>query len=378
MSTLANSTLPRISATQPSMDGNERAYVLECVDTTWISSAGRFILEFEQEFSRHFRVRNAITCTNGEMALHLALVALEIGTGDEVILPSLAEVHMAHAVSYAGATPVFIDCAPNSLTLDPAKLQTLITSRTKAILAPHLYGSPCDVAAIVEIAQRHGVKVIEEASDIEAGQRNVIDSSLQGDCAIFNFSGNRLINTGEGGMITTNDDDLASRIRLLRGQGMDLTRRYWFPVVGYNYRMTNIQAAIGLAQLERISERAEARNRVATWYDDKFVQLGERLTRLPPKSAARYPSGAYTVRLTDHDANSRDLVIAKLEAGGIESARVAPPIHLMPPYAHLKTGALPWTDAVAADGLNLPVHADLTAADVDRVVATLAEVLAQN
>lgn len=378
MSTLANSKLPRISAAQPDMAGNERNYVLECVDTTWISSAGRFILEFEQEFSRYFHARNAITCTNGEMALHLALVALEIGKGDEVILPSLAEVHMAHAVSYAGATPVFLDCAPNSLTLDPATLEPRITSRTKAILAPHLYGAPCDMASIVEIAQRHGVKVIEEASDIGAGQQNVTSIGRQGDCAIFNFSGSRLINTGEGGMITTDDDDLASKIRLLRGQGMDLTRRYWFPVVGYNYRMTNIQAAIGLAQLEHAYERAEAWRKVATWYEEKLVRLGDRLSSLPPKDAARHASGAYTVRLADHDANSRDIIIAYLEAGGIESTRVVAPIHLMPPYAHLNTGELRWAEAIAKNGLNLPVHADLAEADVERVVVTLVEALAQH
>jgi len=210
---------PRISVAAPSLDGNERDYVLECLDSTWISSVGRFITDFEKAFADYCGVKHAIACNNGTTALHLALVALGVGPGDEVIVPSLTYIASANAVTYCGATPVLIDNDPRTFNLDPAKLEALITPRTKAIMPVHLYGQICDMDPILEVARKHGLKVVEDAAEaVGATYKGKMSGSL-GTCATFSFFGNKIITTGEGGMITTDDDELAAKMRLLRGQG---------------------------------------------------------------------------------------------------------------------------------------------------------------
>lgn len=376
MTSPANTTLPRISVAAPCLDGKEREYVLECMDTTWISSVGRFISEFEKAFADYCGVRNAIACNNGTTALHLALVALDIGPGDEVIVPSLTYIASANAVTYCGATPVLIDNDPGTFNLDPAKLEALITPRTKAIMPVHLYGQVCDMDPIIAIAQKHGLKIVEDAAEAVGATYKGKKSGSLGACATFSFFGNKIITTGEGGMITTDDDELAAKMRLLRGQGMDPNRRYWFPIVGYNYRMTNIQAAIGLAQLERVEEHLASRQQVVAWYDEKLSRLGNRVVKPHVEDTGRHVFWMYTVRLGEGLATSRDQVIMDLDALGIESRPVFHPMHILPPYAHLATDDLKQAEACGADGLNLPTHAGLTEADIDRVVAALDQVLA--
>ena len=369
------STLPRISVAAPRLDGKERDYVLECMDTTWISSVGRFISEFEKAFAEYCGVKHAIACNNGTTALHLALVALGVGPGDEVIVPSLTYIASANSVTYCGATPVLVDNDPGTFNLDPAKLEALITPRTKAIMPVHLYGQVCDMDPILEIARKHGLLVVEDAAEAVGATYKGKKSGSLGTCATFSFFGNKIITTGEGGMITTDDDELAAKMRLLRGQGMDPNRRYWFPVVGYNYRMTNIQAAIGLAQLERVDEHLAAREKVVAWYDEKLARLGNRVTKPRVDPHGRHVFWMYTVRLGEGLAISRDQVIKDLDAMGIETRPVFHPMHTLPPYADRDTGDLKVAEACGADGLNLPTHAALTEADIDRVVAALDQVL---
>lgn len=367
--------LPRISVAAPRLDGREREYVLECMDTTWISSVGRFISEFEKGFAAYCGVKHAIACNNGTTALHLALVALGVGPGDEVIVPSLTYIASANAVTYCGATPILIDNDPRTFNLDPAKLEALITPRTKAIMPVHLYGQVADMDPILAIAKKHGLMVIEDAAEaVGATYKGKMSGSL-GACATFSFFGNKIITTGEGGMITTNDDELARVMRLYRSQGMDPNRRYWFPVVGFNYRMTNIQAAIGLAQLERVDEHLAAREKVRGWYEEKLARLGNRVMKPYVAPTGRHVFWMYTVRLGEGLSTSRDQVIKDLDALGIESRPVFYPMHVMPPYAHLATDDLKHAEACGADGLNLPTHAGLTEADIDRVVAALDQVL---
>ncbi|MDI1365215.1 MAG: DegT/DnrJ/EryC1/StrS family aminotransferase, partial [bacterium] len=366
---------PRISVAAPVLDGNERKYVLECIDTTWISSLGRFIGEFETAFAAYCGVKHAVAVNNGTTALHLALVALGIGPGDEVIVPSLTYIASANAVTYCGATPVLIDNDPRTFNLDPAKLEALITPRTKAIMPVHVYGQPVDMDPVMEIARRHGIKVVEDAAEaVGAKYKGRMTGSL-GDCATFSFFGNKIITTGEGGMVTTDDGELAERLRLYRGQGMDPARRYWFPVVGYNYRMTNIQAAIGLAQLERVEHHLAARRGVAELYNAKLARLGNRLTLPHVEDFAEHVFWMYTVRLSDKLSKSRDQVMLDLDALGIETRPVFYPMHVMPPYEGLDSGPLPMADECAADGMNLPTHAGLTEADIDRIVDALDQVL---
>lgn len=369
------SELARIPVAVPVLDGREREYVNECLDTTWISSVGRFIGDFESAFADYCGVKHAVACNNGTTALHLALVAMGIGPGDEVIVPSLTYIASANAVTYCGATPVFVDNETRAFNIDPAAIEALITPRTRAIMPVHLYGHPADMDPINEIARRHGLKVIEDAAEAVGGQYKGRMTGALGDAGVFSFFGNKIITTGEGGMITTDDDELAAKLRLYRGQGMDPERRYWFQVVGYNYRMTNIQAAIGLAQLERVDHHLAARRRVADLYDRALARLGNRLILPVTESWARHVFWMYTVQLGEGAAKSRDQVILELDALGIETRPVFHPMHVLPPYQHLPSAPSPNADLVSSRGLNLPTHGLLTEADIERICGALDAVL---
>ena len=364
----------RIQVAAPVLDGREREYVLECLDSTWISSAGRFIGAFEQAFAAYCGVKHAIATNNGTTALHLALVGLGITAGDEVIVPSLTYIASANAVTYCGAKPVFVDNDPATFNLDPAKLEALITPRTKAIMPVHLYGQPCDMDPILDIARRHKLFVVEDAAEAVGARYKGRMTGGLGDCASFSFFGNKIITTGEGGMVTTDDDALAARLRLFRGQGMDPARRYWFPVVGYNYRMTNIEAAIGLAQLERVDHHLAQRRRVAELYHAKLARLGNRVPLPVTAPWAEHVFWMYTVRLGPTVGKPRDQVIVEMEAAGIETRPIFHPMHHLPPYAGLNA-PMPHADACGADGLNLPTHGGLSEADIDRIVDALDAIL---
>ena len=362
----------RISVSRPTLAGNERKYVDECLDTSWVSSLGRFIPAFETEFARYCGVGHALSCNNGTTALHLALLGMGCGPGHEVIVPTLTYVASANTVTYCGAKPVLVDAEPRTMNLDPAQVEALITPRTRAIMAVHLYGHPADMAPLADIARRFGLALVEDAAEAHGAHYRGRMAGALADIGTFSFFGNKIITTGEGGMITTSDGDVAARLRLLRGQGMDPQKRYWFPIVGYNYRMTNIQAAIGLAQMEAIDEHLAARQRVRRWYDEQLADLAE-LIQLPIEEPwARHSFWMYTVLLEDAVTRrlSRDALMAELERDGIETRPVFYPMHVLPPY--LERGRrFPVADRLAATGLNLPTHAMLTEGDVEYVVSRI-------
>jgi len=363
------SAKPKIPVAAPSLIGREAEYVQECLETTWISSSGRFIGAFEEAFASLCNVKHAVACNNGTTALHLALVALGIGPGDEVIVPTLTYIASANTVTYCGATPVFIDCDEATFNLDPAELEALITPRTRAIMPVHLYGHPADMDPILEIAGRHGLAVVEDAAEAVGARYKGRPAGGLGDCGVFSFFGNKIITTGEGGMVTTDDDALAARLRLYRSQGMDPERRYWFPVVGYNYRMTNIAAAIGLGQLERIEDHLAARRRIAEGYDRRLRNA--RSLSLPKTEPwAEHVYWMYTV-LLQGATRSRDEVMTRLEAEGIETRPVFYPLHTLPPYQAQALKPYPRALSIAERGLNLPTYAALGDDDLDRIVEAL-------
>jgi perosamine synthetase len=365
----------KIPVAAPVLDGRERDYVLECLDTTWISSAGRFIGEFETAFAAYCGARHAIAANNGTTALHLALVALGIGPGDEVIVPALTYIASANAVTYCGATPVFVDNDVRTLNIDPQSIEAAITPRTRAIMPVHVYGHPADMDPIHVIARRHNLLVIEDAAEAVGAQYRGQRIGGLSDCATFSFFGNKIITTGEGGMITTNDDDLAARMRLFRGQGMDPKRRYWFPVVGYNYRMTNICAAIGLGQLERIDHHLAARRNLAALYDERLASMRNRIILPHTEDWADHSYWMYTILLRDEAGIERDALRAALDEKGIETRPVFYPMHVLPPYQNHPRGDLHRAEWCAARGINLPTHALVTCDDVDYIGDALASVL---
>ena len=363
----------RIPVASPVLGELEKRLVVDCLDSTWISSAGRYIEEFERLFADFCGVRHAVACNNGTTALHLALVALGVGPGDEVIVPDLTYIASANCVRYCGAEPVFVDCDPVTLNLDPAGVEARITPRTRAILPVHLYGHPCDMDPLREIAARHGLALVEDAAEAHGARYKGRRTGGLGDCASFSFFGNKIITTGEGGAVTTDDDALAARLRLLRGQGMDPQRRYWFPVVGFNYRMTNVAAAIGVGQMARIDEALAFRRELARWYDEAFADE-PRVVRPATAPWAEHSFWMYTLLLAPGLGSVRDGVMARMEAAGVETRPVFYPMHVLPPYAQ-DPSPFPQASDCGARGINLPTHERLSRGDVRRVADSLSRAL---
>ena len=364
----------RIPVAEPLLNGNEKAYVTDCVETAWISGSGKYVRGFEEGFAEFCGTKHAIAVANGTVALHVALVALGLEPGDEVIVPDLTYIASANTVQYCGATPVFVDCDPVTWTIDPEDVRRKITPRTRGIMPVHIYGHPAEMGPINEIAKEHDLFVIEDAAEAHGALYKDQRTGGISDVATFSFYGNKIITTGEGGMITTNDDELAKKIRLLRGQGMDPDRRYWFPVVGYNYRMTNIQAALWLAQFERIDWFIQRRREVAAAYEARLKDSD--LTLPAEASWATNVYWLYSV-LVPEDVD-RDQVMADMDDAGIETRPFFYPMHTLPPYHDPDGDAkFPVSTDVAARGMNLPSSATLTDDDLDYVSETLLACIAK-
>ena len=355
---------PFLPVAQPDLCGNERRYVDQALEEGWISSTGRFIERFEGEFAAFCGTRHAVACCYGTVAIHLLLAAMEIGPGDEVIVPSFTYISSANAVMYTGATPVFVDSELVHWNLDPAQIEAAITPRTRAIMAVHLYGHPADMNAIQSVARRHGIPVIEDAAEAHGAEVDRRRVGSLGLGATFSFYGNKIITTGEGGMVTTDDAELANRARQLRGQGMDPNRRYYFPVLGYNYRLTNLAAALGCAQLERIEEFIEGRLRIAAHYERHLAPRAEKLCVQLPNEAnwAKHVHWLYSVRVP---AGLRDPLMAYLTNHGIDTRPFFPPMHTLPMYEG--RGSFPVAEELSASGLNLPTYQELSDGDISRI-----------
>jgi perosamine synthetase len=361
----------------PLLAGNEKAYVMDCLESTWISSTGAYIDRFEAAFASFCGAKHAISCSNGTTALHLALMALGVGPGDEVIVPTLTFVATANAVSYCGAKPVFIDSEPDTWNLDPAQIEARITPRTKGIIAVHLFGHPADMGEVSTIARRHGLFVLEDAAQAHGAEHQGRRTGSIGDVATFSFFGNKIVTTGEGGMVVTNDPGVAQTVRLLKSHGMDPQQRYWHPVIGYNYRMTNVAAAIGLAQLERVDWQLERRQEIASWYRE-HLGSAKGLGLQGEKAWARHVWWMFSVVLDAEAPVDRDALMAHFQQRGIETRPFVHPIHTLPPYlATSGIDGFPVANRLGRRGLNLPTWAGLTRDNVRHVCNTLLEYLDQ-
>ncbi|NEZ43524.1 aminotransferase class I/II-fold pyridoxal phosphate-dependent enzyme [Paenibacillus alvei] len=359
----------------PMLNGNEKKYVMDCLDTTWISSNGPYLERFERQFAAFCQTKHAIACSNGTTALHLALMAHGVGPGDEVIVPTLTFVATANAVRYCGATPVFVDSEPETWNMDPEAIENCITLRTKGIVAVHLYGHPAHMDPIMQLANKHGLFVIEDAAEAIGAQYKGKMAGSLGHTATFSLFGNKVITTGEGGVVTTDDDVIAEKMKLLRGQGIDKNKKYWHPIIGYNYRMTNIQAAIGCAQLENIDWHIRQRIRVAMHYYD-YLQNDDRLLLPVQKVWAKNVYWMFSIVLNHGTEAKRDSVMLRLKEHGIETRPFFYPMHILPPYKHNQSLAgFPVANRIASQGMNLPSHADLTEEDIRHICRTLQDIL---
>jgi perosamine synthetase len=358
--------------------GNEKKYVNDCLESGWISSAGKYVEMFERAFAEFCEVRHAIACCNGTVALHLALVSLGITVGDEVIVPTLTFVATANVVTYCGAKPVFVDSEADTWNLDPVQVEAKITPRTKAIIAVHLYGHPAKMRELREIARRHNLFLIEDAAEAHGALCDGQNVGSIGDVASFSFYANKIITTGEGGMVVTNDDSLAEKIRLLRGQGMDPNRRYWHPIIGYNYRMMNLAAAIGLGQLEMVKDQINARHIIALEYRTRLHKTPGIIWQEEQPWASRV-NWMVSIILHPELWRNREEVIESLARQGIETRPVFYPTHTFPSYEQSAQGELfPVAKRLSANGISLPTWAGLSVEEIDHVCSALKECRKKN
>ena len=366
--------MERITIAMPVLNGNERKYIDECIDTGWISANGRFISEFEKKFAEFCGVKYALACSNGTVTLHLAMLALGIKPGDEVIMPTLTYIATVNAVKYCGAKPVFVDSDPGTWNIDPKKIEEKINEHTKAIITVHLYGLACNMDEIMRLSERHGIPIIEDAAEAHGATWDGKNVGSIGKIGSFSFFGNKIITCGEGGMLTTNDRELYERMKHLRSQGVDPNKRYWHTEVAYNYRMTNMQSAVGLAQLENVQWHLEQRQRVAELYKKYIPMLGDLVTTQEVPPQVHHVYWMNSVILTDHVSMSRDEVMKQMEARNIEMRPLFYPMHIMPPY-YDETLHASVAERVSARGINLPSHGKLNEDQVRYIVESLKDIL---
>lgn len=348
---------------EPQLYGEEWALVKECLDTNWISSKGRFVEEFERLFAEFCGRRYAVAVTNGTAALHLALAVLDIGPGHEVILPSLSIVSCPNAVRLQGATIRVADALPDTWNMDPEDVLRKITGRTKAVMVIHTFGCPSDMDAIEEICRRKGIFLVEDAAEAHGALYQGRRVGSFGDISCFSFYANKIVTTGEGGMLLTDDPELARKAQRMRNLGFSQERRYYHREMGFNYRMTNIQAAIGVAQLAHVEESIGSRRRNARFYEAGLKSIpGIRLPVEPPDRQSVY--WYYSMVLEDGFGLSRDELMENLDKHGIDSRTFFFPIHKQPIYPELIEESCPVAEFLGEHGLSLPSGNTLTTEEI--------------
>jgi perosamine synthetase len=362
----------------PDIGESELKNVIEAVKSGWVSSKGPFIREFEEKFSSYVGTKYGVATSNGTTALHLALAALNIGRKDEAIVPSLTFAAVPNTVLYTGAEPVFADSHPSYWCIDPSRIEEEISRKTKVIVPVHLYGNPCDMDPIMEIARDHDVFVVEDCAEAHGAEYKGRKVGKFGDISCFSFYGNKIITTGEGGMCLTDDEDLSQKMRVLRDHGMNVEKKYWHEVVGFNYRMTNLQAAMGVAQLEKIGMLIERKRRIAKRYES-FLKDVEGIVLHPEMPWAKSVYWLYSVLVDEKGYGiNRDELMKELEENSIETRPFFYPLHLMPPYKkYAASHRFPVAEKLSSSGINLPSGVKLKEEEIQKV-ASLIEGLAKN
>jgi perosamine synthetase len=357
-----------IPVAEPSIGEREVELVADAVRSGWVSSLGEYVAAFEDELASRCGVAHAVATSNGTAALHLALAVAGIGPGDEVILPSLTFVATATAVCYLGASPVLADSDRAHWCIDPGDAASRISPRTRALVAVDLYGHPADMDALADTAAEHGLVLVEDAAEALGAVYRERPAGGLGLLGVLSFYGNKLITTGEGGAVLTDDPALAERARFLRDHAMDPNRRYWHGEIGFNYRITNMQAALGVAQLERLDEFLERKRAIAAAYREGLQDV----PGLTLQEEAAWVSSSWwmtTLRIDGGRGVDRDELAARLRADGVDSRPGFVPLHLLPPFPH--QGPLPVAEAVGREGLSLPSGTSLSDSELEYVIASV-------
>ena len=360
-----------IPIAEPVLKGNELKYISNCIKSGWISSQGKYVIEFEKIFSRFCGSSYGVSTSNGTTALHLALKTLGIGLDDEVIVPTLTFVATANAVVYTGAKPIFVDSETFTWNIDPQKIEEKITNKTKAIIVVHLYGHPCDMDPILDIAKKYKLYVIEDSAQAHGAKYKGRRVGSIGDIGCFSFYGNKIITTGEGGMIVTDNAEWYKRSCFLRDHSMSKEKRYYHPEIGYNYRLTNIQAAIGLAQMERLNSMLSKRKKIVSLYNHLLCDV--RGVSLQPQAEwAERVCWLYSILVEKDFGFSRDELIERLNKKGIDTRPFFIPMHMLPP--HKTSQDFPVAEELSEKGLNLPSSIALKDREIEFICETIKKI----
>ena len=358
----------KISLAKPNLDGNEIKYLNECINTGWISSNGKFVKMFEKKFSKYVKIKNCLAVSSGTTALQLALKTLDIKYGDEVIVPNLTFASPVNAVIHAGAKPVFVDVNENTYCIDETLIQKKITKKTKAIIVVHLYGHPSNMTKILNIAKKNKIKIIEDCAEALGSYYKKKHVGHFGDISTFSFFGNKLITTGEGGMICFKSKVHKERAEILRDHGMSKNLKYWHEEAGFNFRLTNIQSAIGCAQIERIKWFLNNKMNLVKNYNSRLSKLN--FLNLPGEYGPVINSyWLYTIKLNKELTKFKNRIIKELNFYGIEARQIFYPMHLMKPYKKFinKKDKFPVSLKLFNTSISLPSAYDVKKSDVSKI-----------
>jgi perosamine synthetase len=366
-----------IPVCEPYIGEKELEYVTDCIKSNWISSKGKYIELFEGKFANYCGCNYGISTTSGTTALHLALASLGMAPGDEVIVPAFTMISTVFAVVYVDCKPVLIDAELETGNIDTTKIEQKITEKTKAILLTHIYGHPCNMDPIMEIAKKYNIYVIEDAAEAHGAEYRGKKAGSIGDIGCFSFYANKIITTGEGGMMVTNSQEIAERARSLKDLAFSKEKRFLHDAIGFNYRMTNIQAAIGLAQFERIDELVERRRSNAQLYNQLLKDIPG--IRLPQeKSCAKNVYWMYAIQIEDEFGISRDQLMERLREKGIETRTFFISMHRQPAFRDMglfnNEEAYPVADELSQRGLYLPSSSGLTVEQISYICKTIKEI----
>ena len=348
----------------PLLGGKELEYVADCINTAWISSKGRYVEQFENKFSNYCNCKYGITTTNGTSAIHLALASIELKEGDEVIVPAFTMIGSVFPILYCGAKPVLVDSDPETWTMDVNQIESKISDKTKAIIPVHIYGHPCDMDPILALAKKYGLYVIEDAAEAHGAEYKGKKTGGLGDVGCFSFYANKIITCGEGGMVVTNNEQLAKHACALKDLSFaeGKKRVYLHSEIGYNYRLTNLQAAVGLAQFERIDELVEMRRKNAKLYKTHLCEA--KGIGLPPeKDWAKNVYWMFSILVKPEFKLSRDALMGELERKGVETRPFFTPMNKQPVFASMRLfekESYPVAEDLSKRGLYLPSSSGLT------------------
>lgn len=349
----------------PQIEGNEWNYIKDCLDTNWVSSVGSYVDNFEIKFAKFLNCKKAVSTMNGTSAIHLALMTLNIGVGDEVIVPSQTFIAPINAIKYTGANPVFVDIDKDTWVMDTKLIESLITKKTKAIMPIHIYGQPVNMNMVNQIAKKHNLFVIEDATESLGSKIENNHTGTLGDIGCFSFNGNKIITTGAGGMLVTNNEEYAKRAKYLSTQTKTTLENgcFYHEEIGYNFRMPNIVAAMGLAQLENLDKYIEIKIKNANLYDS-LLKDNNGITLIKKEHTITNVNWLYSIVINENYNLCRDDLVKFLFENGVNSRGFFSPVHLMPPFLNCTSGSMYVTENISKKGINLPSSVSLEEKDI--------------